>query len=281
MNLARSSYYYQSKTEIAEQLQTQADLRDEIESICLEFPGYGYRRVTKQLQHDGQQINHKKVLRIMRESDLLCRIRRKKVKTTNSKHCFPRHPNLIKGKVVSRLNQVWVADITYIRIRTGFVYLAAILDAYSRKVIGYAVSTALETTLTLEALRMAIDRRKPGPGVIHHSDQGVQYASEEYIAELQKYDFLISMSRAGSPYENATMESFFKTLKYEEVYLCDYETYEDVMERIPYFIEAVYNQKRLHSGIGYRSPDEYESWLLDQQIEGEFRQTLLTSSVQS
>ena len=149
------------------------------------------------------------------------------------------------------------------------------------RVIGYAVSTALETALTLEALRMAIDRRKPGPEVIHHSDQGVQYASEEYIAELHKYDFLISMSRTGSPYENATMESFFKTLKYEEVYLCDYETYKDVMERIPYFIEAVYNQKRLHSGIGYRSPEEYEIWLLDQQFEGEFRQTLLTSSVQS
>jgi putative transposase len=280
MKLARSSFYYQSKSQAIGHLQTQADLRDKIEAICLEFPGYGYRRVTKQLQHDGRQINHKKVLRIMRESDLLCRLKRKKVKTTNSQHGFPRNPNLIKGKAISHLNQVWLADITYIRIRTGFVYLAAILDAYSRKVIGYAVSTSLENTLTLEALRMAIARRQPNPGVIHHSDQGVQYASEEYVAELQRYDFLISMSRAGSPYENATMESFFKTLKYEEVYLYEYETYADVKERIPYFIEAVYNQKRLHSGIGYRSPEEYEAWLLNQQSTGEFGQTLLTSSVQ-
>jgi len=258
----------------------EADLRDKIEAICLEFPGYGYRRVTKQLEHDHRRVNHKKVLRIMRESDLLCRVKRKKVKTTKSTHRFPRHPNLIKGKVISHLNQVWLADITYIRIRTGFVYLAAILDAYSRKVIGYAVSTALETALTLEALKMAIARRQPVPGAIHHSDQGVQYASDEYVAELQSYGFLISMSRTGSPYENAMMESFFKTLKYEEVYLCEYETYADVMERIPYFLEAVYNQKRLHSGIGYLSPEEFERWLLNQQNTGEFRQTLLTSSVQ-
>jgi len=265
MKLARSSFYYKPQSETGEQLETEANLMDKIEAICLEFPGYGYRRVTKQLAHDHLIVNHKKVLRLMRESDLLCRIKRKKVKTTNSQHGFPRHPNLIKGKTISRLNQVWLADITYIRIRTGFVYLAAILDAYSRKVIGYAVSRTLETTLTLEALRMAIAHRRPISGVIHHSDQG---------------DFLISMSRSGSPYENAMMESFFKTLKYEEVYLYEYETYAEVRERIPYFIEAVYNQKRLHSGIGYRSPEDYETWLLDQPVIREFGQTLLTSSVQ-
>jgi putative transposase len=216
----------------------------------------------------------------LQESDLLCRLKRKKIKTTHSQHCFPRHPNLIQGKAISRLNQAWLADITYIRIRTRFVYLAAILDAYSRKVIGYAVSTTLETALTIEALKIAIARRQPVSGVIHHSDQGVQYASDEYVAELQSHGFLISMSRTGNPYDNATMESFFKTLKYEEVYLYEYETYADVLERIPYFIEAVYNQKRLHSGIGYRSPEEFESWLLNQKTTGEFRQTLLTSSVQ-
>jgi len=279
MKLARSSFYYKPQSGTTEQLQTQADLRDKIEAICLEFPGYGYRRVTVQLQHEGWQINHKKVLRLMRESDLLCSIKWKRIKTTDSKHGYPRYPNLIKGKTISWLNQVWQADITYIRIRTGFVYLAAILDACSRKVIGYAISTALETSLTLEALNMAIARRQPVHGVIHHSDQGVQYASDEYVAELKSYEFLISMSRTGNPYDNATMESFFKTLKYEEVYLCDYETYEDVTERIPYFIEAVYNQKRLHSGIGYLSPEEFESWLLNEH--GESRQTLLTSSVQS
>jgi putative transposase len=281
MKLARSSFYYQSEPEDAAQLQSQADLTDRIEAICLEFPGYGYRRVTWQLKRDHRIVNHKKVLRIMRESDWLCRLKRKKARTTDSKHHFPRYPNLIKDKAIALLNQVWLADITYIRILTGFVYLSAILDACSRKVIGYAVSRGLETALALEALRMAISRRKPVPGVIHHSDQGIQYASEEYIAELQSYGFEISMSRLGNPYDNATMESFFKTLKYEEVYLYEYESYEDVMERIPYFIEAVYNQKRLHSGIGYLTPEEYERWLLSEQSIEESHQTLLTSSVQS
>jgi putative transposase len=175
MKLARSSFYYKPQPATTEYLQVQANLRDRIEAICLEFPGYGYRRVTHELARGPWRVNHKKVLRIMRESDLLCRRKPKKVKTTDSKHSFPRYPNLIKGKTVSWLNQVWLADITYIRIRTGFVYLAAILDAYSRKVIGYAISRGLETSLTLAALKMAISRRRPRPGIIHHSDQGIQY----------------------------------------------------------------------------------------------------------
>jgi len=218
----------------------------------------------------------------MRESDLLCHIKRKWAKTTDSRHYFPRYPNLIKGMVIDRLNQVWVADITYIRIKTGFVYLAAILDACSRRVIGYAVSTGLDTTLTLEALRMAIAERKPSPGVIHHSDQGVQYASGEYVDELKRHGFEISMARTGNPYENARMESFFKTLKYEEVYLCEYETLRDVMTRLPYFIEEVYNLKRLHSALGYQSPNDFEELMIIQQnIIEHPRQTLLTLSVQS
>ena len=280
MELARSSFYYHSKESDPAIVKGDMDILDRIEAICLDFHGYGYRRITQQLHYDGFQINHKKVLRLMRESDLLCRIKRKWVRTTDSNHGLPIYHNLIKDRAITGINQVWLADITYIRIRHGFVYLAAILDAFSRKVIGYAVSRSMDTNLVLAALQMAVANRKPGIGVIHHSDRGVQYASFEYTDVLKEHGFEISMSGKGNPYDNATMESFFKTLKHEEVYLYEYETLSDVENRLPYFIEQVYNIKRLHSSLGYMSPVKYEALVLEQQNKEEPRQPVLTLSAQ-
>ena len=202
---------------------------------------------------------------MMRENDLLCRVRRQGVKTTNSNHSHPVFTNLIQDLLITSINQVWVSDITYIRLPTAFVYLAVILDLYSRRVIGYHLCRHLDTSLTLGALRLAISERDPAPGCIHHSDQGVQYASSDYVKELLGYGFKISMARRGNPYENAVCESFIKTLKDEEVYLWEYKTMEDAERRICHFIKDVYNEKRLHSSLGYCPPNEFEERLLDKQ----------------
>ena len=254
MNLSRSTYYYQSKNKAVDD----AELIALIEAIIEEFPGYGYRRVTRELHRRGIPANHKKVLRIMREWGLTRKTKRRWIKTTDSNHRNPIYPNLIKNLVVTAPNQVWTADITYIGIRSGFVYLAVILDLFARRAIGYSISRHIDTALCLAALTMAIVQRKPPIGVIHHSDRGVQYAAHEYIAVLLQYSFLISMSRKGNPYDNAVTESFFKTLKVEEVYLWEYRTLDDVQIRLPFFIQDVYNHKRLHSSLGYRPPVEFE-----------------------
>jgi len=236
------------------------DVRNEIQKIAVEFPAYGYRRITAELRNRGYLMNHKRVLRLMSEDNLLCVRKDFKPKTTDSRHDPRVYPNLVKGLKITRLNQVWASDITYIRLSDEFVYLAVILDLFSRKCIGWNLDRNIHTELALKALAMAIETRWNGnlQGLIHHSDQGVQYASEEYIGCLKAHGILISMSARGNPYDNAFVESFIRTLKYEEVYLNEYETFSDALDNIAHFIDDVYNKKRLHSAIGYRSPIDFE-----------------------
>lgn len=256
MKIPRSTFYYKKRKRIKP---TDEALLELIRQILEEFVRYGYRRVTAVLHRDGFPVNHKRVYRVMGENRLVCRRRKKfKVYTTDSNHPYPIHPNLVKDLVIIRLNQVWVADLTYIRIAAGFVYLAVILDACSRKAIGYAISERIDKELALAALKMALENRKPPAGCIHHSDRGVQYASHEYVDLLRQHGLRISMSRKGNPYDNATAESFMKTLKNEEVDLSDYQTFQDVVDNVFPFIGDVYNHKRLHSSLGYMPPVEFE-----------------------
>lgn len=253
------SWYYQRLMSSDERAREDVALRDAIERIVLEFPGYGYRRVTEALRREGWTINHKKALRVMRKESLLCQLKRRFKPTTDSGHSFGTYPNLIKDATLYGPDRGWNADITYVRLPTTFCYLASILDDCSRKCVGWHLSRWIDTRLTLAALEMALSARRPEAGLIHHSDQGVQYASAEYVGRLEEVGAKISMAAVGNPYENAKAESFFRTLKMEEVHLKDYRTFEEAEENIGQFIEEVYNKKRLHSSLGYLPPVEFEA----------------------
>jgi putative transposase len=233
-------------------------LRDAIERLCLSFTGYGYRRITAQLRRDGWCINHKRVLRIMQEESLLCRLQ-KAFKPSSPGSTKKAYPNLLAGLELTGLDKAWVVDITYIHLPRNFVYLACVLDAFSRRCVGWHLSNDIDTRLTLMALNNAIELRQPAAGLIHHSDRGVQYASAEYVARLTEAGLTPSMSAAGCPYDNAKAESFFKTLKKEEVNLTHYANFAEAHSNIGHFIDDVYNVKRLHSSLGYRPPTEFET----------------------
>jgi putative transposase len=238
------------------------ELRQQVRQVARQWPAYGTRRVTAELRHRGWCVNRKRVQRLMREEKLLCRRRRRFVATTNSNHGLPVHKNLAAEMEPDGVNQLWIADITYIRLATEFIYLAVILDACSRRVVGWALDHTLEAKLALEALEMALRQRRPTPGLVHHSDRGVQYASHAYIERLHQAGILVSMSRKANPWENAACESFMKTLKQEEVYRAEYQDEADARRRIRRFLQTIYNQQRLHSSLDYCSPVAFERSLL-------------------
>jgi putative transposase len=255
--VSRASFYRSLKEQRPAEEET--EVRSAIQQIALEHRRrYVYRRICAELRRRGMQVNHKRVLRMMRRDNLLALRRRRFVVTTNSNHKFEVYLNLARRMKLSGMDQLWVADITYIRLQAEFVYLAVILDAFSRKVVGWALDRTLANRLTISALEQAIAQRRPRPGLVHHSDRGLQYARGEYVAVLEKFGMVPSMSRPANPYDNASCESFIKTLKREEIYANKYDNLEHLQANIEEFIEQYYNRQRLHSALGYRSPEEFE-----------------------
>ncbi len=266
LGLNRSTAYYQlTKSKAREKEARDIEIKERIEQIQLNFPYYGYRTITKQLQRQDQNHNHKKILRIMRKHGLKSQIQKLFKSYTNSRHKFPRYPNLIKELTINQPNYVWGADITYIRLTHGFVYLAAIIDFYTKKIRGWELSRHLDASLTITALNRAL-ANNPKPKY-HHSDQGVQYCCYDYVEILKENEVQISMSDKGNPYQNNITESFFKTLKYNEVYLNEYESFEEAQSNIERFIEIIYHRKRLHSSLGYLPPEEFEQQFLNQKSQ--------------
>jgi len=253
--------YYRSLAPQPKHSQEDLKLRDAMHKVALDWPAYGSRRMARELKKLGWKVNRKRIQRLMREDNLLCLAKRKFVVTTDSAHPLPVYPNLPPTMKVTGINQLWIADITYIRLEEEFIYLAVILDAYSRRVIGWSLDNTMAESLTVAALKMALSEREVPAGLVHHSDRGVQYAAHGYTQLLKDHGIAISMSRKGNPWDNAACESFMKTLKHEEVNRTEYRNLADARTRIGRFLESIYNDRRMHSSLSYQSPSEFERGL--------------------